>query len=106
MNINTGFTFYTNKHGYEKKQRILDQHAGSYFTQPLCLKKKKVGENWNERINEKGLMSAKYSQRSQCPHLGTSTTPAGHGQRKGGRKGERKRKKASEKIKKMEDKSG
>lgn len=45
-------------------------------------------------------MSAKYSQRSQCPHLGTSTTPAGHRQREGGRKGGRKRKKAGEKIKK------
>lgn len=66
--------FYTNKPGYGKKWRIL--HL-ALISCSLCIKEKKVGkdgENWKEQINEQGLMSAKYSQRSQCPHLGTSTT--------------------------------
>lgn len=49
----------------------------------LCVKK--MGKKM-ERIRTKGkikrgLMSAEYSQKHQCPHLGTSTTSAGHRQR-------------------------
>lgn len=61
-----------------------------------------------ERINDEGLMSAKYSQRSQCPHLGTSTTQQDTDRQTEGVKGEgkkKKRKKAGEKRKKKEDES-
>lgn len=64
--------------------------------------RKEFGKNRNWRRNEKGMMSAEYSQRSQCPHLGTSTTQQDTDREAEGEKGGRKRKKAGEKIKTKE----